>query len=145
MSSKIPAILAALTERLNTVAPTYRALEGRALTQDAVARLPVLVLRLTQDQLVNAIARTSVVTLNITIEAVISADVAQPDAELAELIYAIRAALMDADETPPLCGLVLGNGITWEAATYNYPDSGDPYLMAQQPLVLKFSEHYRGS
>lgn len=148
MSSKIPATLDKLERILSPVARVLRALEGRSLPIDEQTRLPLIALRLRQDQPGSkpgrALTRDVVVTLPVTIEiAASSEDETHLDTDLANLLYRARAALIIADDNGAFDRLAISGSLQFEAATYGYPDPGSQYATVQQPISLLISEHYQ--
>ena len=144
MSSKVPAILDALQARLQTIAPVYRALEGRALPLSPKPTFPLIALRLGEDQAGTKIIAASVVTLALVIEgAVDEKEGGSIDAELAILLWSIRSALVDIDETTPFDKLIHSGGLQFSTAIYGYPESGSQYAIVRQPITIRFTENYR--
>lgn len=145
MSSKVPAILDALQTRLQTVAPVYRALEGRALPLDPKPTFPLIALRLGEDQAGTKIIAASVVTLALVIEGVVEEEKGIfIDAVLADLLWRIRTALVDIDETTPFDQLIHSGGLQFSTAIYGYPESGSQYAIVRQPITIRLTETYRG-
>lgn len=144
MSSKVPEILDALQARLQTVAPVYRALEGRALPISPKPTFPLIALRLGEDQAGTKIIAASVTTLALVIEgAVAEKENVFIDAELANLLWGIRTALVDIDETTPLSKLIHSGGLQFSTAIYGYPESGSQYAIVRQPITIRLTEDYR--
>ena len=144
MTSKVPAILDALQARLQTVAPVYRALEGRALPLNPKPIFPIIALRLGEDQAGTKIIAASVVTLAVVIEgAVEEKEGVAIDAELANLLWGIRTALVDIDEAKPFDKLIHSGGLQFSTAIYGYPESGSQYAIVRQPITIRFTENYR--
>lgn len=144
MSSKIPATLDKIERILSPVARVLRVLEGRSLPIDGQTRLPLIALRLSQDQPGSTVTRDVVVTLPVTIEiAASSEDETHLDTDLANLLYRARAALLIADDSGAFDKLAISGSLQFEAATYGYPDPGSQYAIVQQPITLRIAEHYQ--
>lgn len=144
MSSKIPATLDKLERILSPIARVLRVLEGRSLPIDGSTRLPLIALRLRQDQPGSTVTRDVVVTLPVTIEiAASSEDETHLDTDLANLLYRVRAALIIADDSGAFDKLAISGSLQFEVATYGYPEPGSQYAIVQQPITLRIAEHYQ--
>lgn len=128
--------------RLGTLATVYRALEGRALPAEALEQLPIIAVRLVQDRIEDYRGNKAKIELTFNIDILAKADSDYPDADLAQLLWSVRAVLAMDDEWP-LTGLLRsGSGIEWDPAIYDYPDPGSALIRVQQPLRLKLTEIY---
>ena len=145
MSSKVPEILDALQARLQTVAPVYRALEGRSLPLDPKTDMPVIALRLSSDLPSTKIITDTVTKISLTIEIVVSeAEGVSIDASLADLLFSVRAALIRIEKIPPFSDLLLHpESVQFSEAIYGYPESGSAYALVRQPITIQFTENYR--
>lgn len=105
---------------------------------------PIIALRLGEDQAGTKIIAASVVTLAVVIEgAVEEKEGVAIDAELANLLWGIRTALVDIDEAKPFDKLIHSGGLQFSTAIYGYPESGSQYAIVRQPITIRFTENYR--
>lgn len=142
--TKLPAILDAMEAALATVLPTYRWLAGRGLSEDT--KPPLIALRLVSDRPPAMVGRTAQIEAAALLEIFVPIPAGQspdPDAELAKLLWRVRAALLAGDA--PLGGLVRHvaedpnhSGIVFQDSLYDHPESGGDIARVRQPVLLHY-------